>query len=109
MALTPAARAIIEENKWRAQRYGIHGSLIDLVAGEARPIALVLSDVMALVATMLRLLDCEAEVSSLRDILERGTSADQQLGVYCDALAAGASQPEALASVVGWLAETTIH
>jgi carboxylate-amine ligase len=107
--LTPAARAIIEENKWRAQRYGIHGSLIDLVAGEARPIALVLSDVMALVAEDAAALGCEAELSSLTRILERGTSADQQLGVYRDALAGGASQPEALGSVVGWLAETTVH
>jgi glutamate---cysteine ligase / carboxylate-amine ligase len=107
--LTPAARAIIEENKWRAQRYGIHGSLIDLAAGEARPIALVLSDVIALVAEDAAALGCEAELSALTTILDRGTSADQQLGIYRDALAGGASQPEALGSVVGWLADTTVH
>ncbi len=107
--LTSAARAIIEENKWRAQRYGIHGSLIDLATGEAKPIALVLSDVASLVEDDAEALGCAAEIDALIGILARGTSADEQLGVYRDALAGGASQPQALASVVGWLAETTIH
>jgi hypothetical protein len=31
--LTAVSRAIIVENKWRAQRYGIHGTFVD----EARP------------------------------------------------------------------------
>ena len=107
--LTSAARAIIEENKWRAQRYGIHGSLIDLATGEAKPIALVLSDAIALVEPDAEALGCAAEVASLAKIMERGTSADQQLEVYRAALAAGASAPQALACVVGWLAETTVH
>ena len=107
--LTSAARAIIEENKWRAQRYGIHGSMIDLAAGEARPIALVLSDVAALVTEDADALSCRAEIDALHAILDRGTSADEQLSVYRDALAGGASQSQALASVVGWLAETTVH
>ena len=56
-----------------------------------------------------RALGCTAEIDALHAILDRGTSADEQLGVYRDALAGGASQPQALASVVGWLAETTVH
>jgi carboxylate-amine ligase len=65
--------------------------------------------VIALVTDDAAALGCEAELSSLTEILERGTSADEQLSVYRDALASGASQPEALGSVVGWLAETTVH
>jgi carboxylate-amine ligase len=109
LGLTSAARAIIEENKWRAQRYGIHGSLIDLVTGEARPVAPVLSDLIASVAEDAAALDCVAEVEGLQHVMSRGTSADEQLQVYRDALSAGATQPEALTSVVSWLARTTLH
>jgi carboxylate-amine ligase len=107
--MTAAGRAIVEENKWRAQRYGIHGSLIDLLSGEARPIALVLSDTIALVEEDAAALGCTADVAAARTILARGTSADEQLGVYRAALATGASQSEALHDVVEWLAETTLH
>jgi carboxylate-amine ligase len=107
--LTAASRAIIEENKWRAQRYGIHGSLIDLATGEAQPIARALHDTIALVERDAKELDCADEIEAARHILQRGTSADEQLGVYRDAIAAGASQPEALMTVVGWLADTTVH
>ncbi|CAM5765936.1 Putative glutamate--cysteine ligase 2 [Labrys miyagiensis] len=34
--LTAAGRAIVEENKWLAQRHGVHASLIDVSSGEAR-------------------------------------------------------------------------
>lgn len=109
IGLTSAARAIIEENKWRAQRYGIHGSLIDLKTGAALPIALVLSDLIALVREDAEALGCLDEVEDVRMILQRGTSADQQLAIYRDALAGGSSQPQALTDVVGWLAATTVH
>jgi carboxylate-amine ligase len=42
-------------------------------------------------------------VSSARDIVTRGTSAHRQLRVYEDALRSGASDQEALESVVDWL------
>lgn len=107
--LTSAARAIIEENKWRSQRYGIHGSLIDLVSGDTKPIALALSDVIELVRTDAEALGCVDEVEAVQSILARGTSADSQLAVYREALVGGASVKEALGEVVGWLATTTLH
>lgn len=109
LGLTPAARAIIDENKWRAQRYGIHGSLIDLNTGTALPVALVLADLIELVRADAEALGCLDEVEDTRLILERGTSADEQLAVYRDALTGGASQPEALNTVVDWIAATTRH
>ena len=43
-----------------------------------------------------------------RDILDRGTSADQQLNVYAKARAAAASEREAAQAVVDWLIEETM-
>ncbi len=51
----------------------------------------------------LTLLDCEDELKHARTIVKRGTSADSQLAVYHGALAAGASDREALQQVVDWL------
>ncbi len=75
------ARAIIVENKWRAQRYGIEGTFADGQGGAISVTAmleLVLSDVAESAAE----LGCLAETGHCRDILRRGTSAEAQLDVY---------------------------
>ncbi|WP_252406553.1 hypothetical protein, partial [Acinetobacter pittii] len=41
--LSPVSRALMQENKWRAQRYGVHGSFVD----EQRRITLSVRDVVA--------------------------------------------------------------
>src|SRR5690606_32833561 len=48
--LSGANRAIAAENCWRAQRYGVHGSLVDEGGGGARSFGEVLEDVIARVA-----------------------------------------------------------
>jgi carboxylate-amine ligase len=105
--LTSAGRAIVEENKWRAQRYGIRGSLIDLSNGEARPVAAVLTDLLDLVWEDAEALGCAEQAAAAQMILRDGTSADRQLGIYDDRLAKGASPAEAIRAVVDWLAHTT--
>ncbi|WP_448952088.1 carboxylate-amine ligase [Labrys neptuniae] len=105
--LTSAGRAIVEENKWRAQRYGIHGLLIDLHTGEARGVAGLLTELLDLVWEDAELLGCSEQAAAAQMILRTGTSADRQLAVHAERLAAGASHEEAVHAVVDWLADQT--
>jgi carboxylate-amine ligase len=102
------ARMLIDENRWRAQRYGFDQGLVDFGRGAIVPYAELLEEILALVDQDARHFGCLAEVSHAREILARGTSAYRQLMVFEQALSAGAARTEALAAVVDWLiAETT--
>ncbi len=98
---------LVEENKWLAQRYGIHGELADFGALARKPFAELAEELIALVEAEAERLGCLAEVHHIREILRRGTSADRQLQVYEEARAAGAGEQEAPAVVVDWLIRET--
>jgi carboxylate-amine ligase len=102
------SRMLIEENVWRAQRYGISESLIDFGRGELVPFPQLVDEIIELVEEDAELLDCVDEVRNARAILERGTSADNQLDIYQGAVAAGADENEALEQVVDWLIAETV-
>jgi carboxylate-amine ligase len=102
------SRMLIDENRWRAQRYGFDQGLVDFGRGAILPYTELLEEILALVEPDARHFGCVVEVSHAREILNRGTSADRQLTMFGQALSAGATRPEALAAVVDWLiAETT--
>ncbi|HEY8565548.1 MAG TPA: carboxylate-amine ligase [Beijerinckiaceae bacterium] len=105
--MTGASRAIAVENGWRAQRYGIHGSLVDEASRSLKPVSEVLTDTIALVREDAKALGCERELDLARWIVARGTSADQQLLIHTDALGRGRSNRDALSDVVDWLATET--
>jgi glutamate---cysteine ligase / carboxylate-amine ligase len=107
--LTGASRAIVGENCWRAQRYGIHGSFVDEASRSAKPVAEVLEHALALVRDDAAALGCVAEVEATRTILTRGTSADRQLELHTEALGRGLPNRDALASVVDWLSAETVQ
>ncbi len=100
---------LVEENKWLAQRYGIHGELADFGALTRKPFAELIEELIGLVTSEAEQLGCLAEIHGIREILQRGTSADRQLQVYEEARAAGVSEEEAPKVVVDWLiSETTL-
>lgn len=103
------SRMLIEENVWRAQRYGISDSLIDFGRGELVEFPQLVEEILSLVKKDAKLLDCADDLNHARTIAERGTSADHQTKVYHDALGAGATQHEALERVVDWLIEETVR
>jgi carboxylate-amine ligase len=105
---TGASRAITDENCWRAQRYGIHGSFVDETTRTAKPVGEVLEEVLELVADDARALGCEREVDLARRIIARGTSADQQLTLYTEGRGRGLSNRDALSAVVDWLTAETV-
>jgi carboxylate-amine ligase len=101
------AAMLINENRWRAQRYGIDQGLVDFGKGEIVPYAHLLEEILELIAEDAAFFGCGGEVAHARDILARGTSAHRQTRLYREALEAGASREEALKAVVDWLIEET--
>jgi carboxylate-amine ligase len=75
-------RALIEENKWRAARYGIEGKLIDLGKEEEVPMRALLPELLELVDDVVDDLGSRSAVEYVNTILREGTSAERQLRVY---------------------------
>lgn len=101
-------RMLIDENRWRAQRYGADAGLVDFGRAELVPYPELLEELLALVAEDGAHFGCQNELAHAREILVRGTSAHKQVRVYGAALAAGATVPAALQAVVDWLIDATI-
>lgn len=102
------ARMLVNENRWRAQRYGVDEGLVDFGRGEIVPYAELLDELLDLIAEDAAFFGCEAEVLRARDIIARGTSAHRQLATLREARAAGADEESALRSVVDMLVEETL-
>ncbi|QQA44492.1 carboxylate-amine ligase [Pelagovum pacificum] len=96
---------LVSENRWRAQRYGIGGGLIDFGRHEIVPVPALLEELIELVAEDAEALGCVAEVEATRDIIRGGTSADRQRAVYKDAEAAGEDRDGRMRAVVRHLIE----
>ncbi len=103
------ARMLIDENRWRAQRYGTDEGLIDFGQGRLVPYTDLLEELLGLVAEDAEALGCRDELAHARVILERGTSAHAQVAAYREALASGADRSEALRAVVDMLVEQTVE
>ena len=73
---------LVSENVWRAQRYGFEEPMADFGKGELVPYQELLDEIVELVTPAAEELGCLAEVQSARAIVDRGTSADRQLGVW---------------------------
>jgi len=75
----------VVENKWRAQRYGVQGSFVDISGNGAITVAELLDQVLEDIASDAAALGCSAEVEHCRTIVGKGTSADAQIAVYEEA------------------------
>lgn len=98
-------RFLIEENRWRAQRYGMSKGLIDWGKRQIVPFDQLLEEMIALLAEDGAALGSMREIENARDILRQGNSADRQRAVYRDAIQADYAHPEALRAVVRHLTE----
>ncbi|MDH4981479.1 carboxylate-amine ligase [Hyphomicrobium sp. D-2] len=98
---------LIEENRWRAQRYGVSETLFDFGQGKLVPFATLITELVGLLAEDAAALGCEREVRHALNIATGGTSADRQVTRYRHLQSLGATQAEALVGVVdGLIAET---
>lgn len=100
---------LIEENRWRAHRYGIREGLIDFGRGQIVPYADLVEEIIELVAEDAARLGCEKEVAHARTILDRGTSAHRQLEIYNQARQRSEDSQPAFKAVVDWLQEETLN
>src|SRR5246500_5064420 len=74
-------RALIEENKWRAARYGIEGKMIDFGKEAEVPMRELMAEMLLLVDDVLDDLGSRGAVEYVHTILHEGTSAERQLRV----------------------------
>ncbi|MCB1834469.1 MAG: carboxylate-amine ligase, partial [Geminicoccaceae bacterium] len=81
---------LLEENKWRAQRYGVSGTLADYGRCELVPMVDLMEELKDLLRPHADDLGCLAELERVSGILSNGTSADRQLAVYYAAIESGA-------------------
>jgi carboxylate-amine ligase len=75
-------RALIEENKWRAARWGLDGRLIDFGKKAEVPMRDLALELLDLVDDVLDELGSRKYVEYVHTILREGTSADRQLQVF---------------------------
>jgi len=75
-------RALIEENKWRAARWGLDGKLIDFGKRAEVPMRDLALELLEFVDDVLDELESREEVEYVHTILREGTSADRQLAVF---------------------------
>lgn len=75
-------KMLIEENKWRAVRYGLDGNMIDLGKGKEVPTRDLIRELLEFVDDVIDELNSREEIEHVYTILARGTSADEQLRVW---------------------------
>jgi carboxylate-amine ligase len=75
-------RRLIEENRWRASRYGIDGKLIDFGRKCEMDERELLHEMLEYIAPEIDELGNHAEVIHIEKILREGTGADRQLAIW---------------------------
>jgi glutamate---cysteine ligase / carboxylate-amine ligase len=75
-------KMLIEENKWRAVRYGLDGKMIDFGKEKEVPVRELIQELLEFVDDVTDDLRSRKEIRHIHTILDRGTSADEQLRVW---------------------------
>jgi carboxylate-amine ligase len=93
-------RSLINENKWRAARYGIEGKLIDFGKQEEVDFKILCMELLAFINDVVDDLGSRDEVNYLLKILQTGSGADRQLANWD-------GTQEGLKKVVDYIIEET--
>jgi glutamate---cysteine ligase / carboxylate-amine ligase len=99
-ALPAQPAPLIDENKWRAVRYGLAGDLIDLEHDTERPAPAAVEALVELAAPSAERLGCRTELQEVEGIVRRGTGADEQVAAH--------AREGSLLAVAQWLAAQTV-
>lgn len=78
----PYRRILINENKWRAARFGIHSKLIDFGIQQEVEFKQLIDELLEFIDDVVDELGSRKEVEYVHKILEMGTGADRQLAVF---------------------------
>jgi carboxylate-amine ligase len=82
LSFRPYHRMLINENKWRAARYGIQGKLIDFGKQEEVEYKILVSELLEFIDDVVDELGSRKEIDYIHQIMEMGTGADRQLAVF---------------------------
>lgn len=82
MSFIVYTKALINENKWRASRYGIDGRLIDFGKQEEVDTRKLILELLDFVDDVVDDLGSREAINYVHKILEKGTGADRQLAVF---------------------------
>jgi glutamate---cysteine ligase / carboxylate-amine ligase len=104
--LDPVGRAIIVENKWQAQRHGVHATFA--AEDGAVTVAEMLERVICETSADAEAFGCSAEINRCRAIVSSGTSADAQIAVF-ETQSRNGSRGAALRAVTEWIAAATLQ
>ncbi len=75
-------RRLLEENRWRAARFGLEGELIDFERRTVRPAKELIRELLDFVAPASDELGSSAALMHIEKMLREGTGADRQLAVW---------------------------
>jgi glutamate---cysteine ligase / carboxylate-amine ligase len=75
-------RRLLDENRWRASRYGIDGKLIDFGREAEVDTRTLLNELLEFVSTEVNELGTQKEMAHIERIMREGTGADRQLAVW---------------------------
>lgn len=103
------SRFLIDQNRWRAMRYGYDEGLVDFASAEVIQVRELLADILDKVYPDADVLGCTGELEGVLEIPSRGTSAHRQLAIYHTALAEGLDPGTALLRVMDWLVDETVR
>ena len=95
------SRALLNENKWRASRYGVDGNLIDFGKEEEVNTRALIGELLDFLDPVLDQLGSRHRVEAVQDILLHGTGADRQLRIY--------EEKNELTSVARYIQQQFLH
>ena len=96
---------LLNENRWRAQRYGVSDGLIDFGRNKIVPMTDLVDEMIEMLAQDAEALECLTEIETAREITAKGNSSVRQRAVYQKALTIGKTNDAALQDVVKHLIE----
>jgi glutamate---cysteine ligase / carboxylate-amine ligase len=100
MSFIMYTRALINENKWRASRYGLDGRLIDFGKQTELDTRVLILELLDFVDDVVDELGSRRAINYIHTILEKGTGADRQLEIY--------KQTGSLEQVVDYILSETV-
>ena len=92
---------LINENRWRASRYGINGKMIDFGKQEEVPTRDLIAELLEFIDDVVDDLGSREEIDYVNQILRQGTGADRQVEVY--------NRTKDLKAVVDYIISETHH
>ena len=102
------SKMLINENRWRAQRYGMEKGLVDFGKSKLVPYKHLIDELIELIKEDASELGCIQEIQNIKNIYKAGTSADKQIKIFKNEIKKSGDTKLALENVVKFLIKDTV-